>query len=142
MISWKQSPQTTHPLLRMRLGPPFHHQGGGQSVSHHLTGTRHCARVRGTTEWAVLFWGGAKEDEGGSQRGSPGKRSSPRAPLLPHCPLTSPLMLSALATAASWLCLQPSRRAPASGPLHRPASAWPVLFTNGSLFSRSSIPSR
>ena len=27
LISWEQSPQTTHPLLRMRLGPLFHHQG-------------------------------------------------------------------------------------------------------------------
>lgn len=33
LISWEQSPQTTHPLLHMRLGPPFHRQGSvSQSV--------------------------------------------------------------------------------------------------------------
>ena len=86
LISWEQSPQTTHPLLHMRLGPPFHHQGVGQSVSHHLTGTRHCARVRGTTEWAVLFWGGTKEeDEGGGLRG--GHLESTVAPGPPSCPI-------------------------------------------------------
>lgn len=122
--------------------------GARQAVSCHLTGTRHCARVRGTAE----RWGSGRGRRGryhrmdrvvlGENQGEDlggGHLESEVAPgpsdLLPYSPLTH----SASATAASWLASNlPGRPLPqglcTDQPLPGPCSSQMAPFSAGPRF--------